>query len=659
MRARPQVLTLLTAATALVVTAMMSTPASAASSSVSTAKAAPVTQTVTTNAPTARSCAIPTKAHTMRCFALRRTDVKGLMSIAPNVTPSGLGPSDLDSAYKLSASGGSGATIAVVDALNDPNAAADMAVYRSQYGLPACTVASGCFRQVNQNGATSPLPANDTGWAGEESLDLDMVSAVCPLCKIILIESNSATDADLYAAEDRAVTMGAKYVSNSWGGGESSGQTTDDAHFNHPGVVITVSSGDNGNGAEYPATSKYVTAVGGTNLVTASNSRGWTETVWSGAGSGCSAYDAKATWQTVTTGCAKRAEADVSAVADPNTGVAVYQTYGGSGWAVYGGTSASAPIIASVYALAGTPGASDYPAAYPYSHTSNLFDVTSGNNGSCGAPMCTAGTGWDGPTGLGTPNGTAAFTGSTGPGPLSANNPGTRTSTVGTATSLTLSATGGTAPYTWTSTALPAGLSLNGTTGVISGTPTTSGTTSVTVTVHDAASGSSAATFSWIVNPVSACSSAQLFGNAGFETGTASPWTASSGIIDNSSSEPAHSGSWKAWMDGYGSTHTDTLSQSVTVPTGCAATVQFYLHIDTAETTTSTQYDKLTVQLINGGTTTTLATYSNLNHNTGYALKSLPLTGVAGHTVTIKFTATEDSSLQTSFVVDDTAFNVS
>ena len=207
------------------------------------------------------------------------------------------------------------------------------------------------------------------------------------------------------------MTLGAKYVSNSWGGGEYTGQTTDDSHFNHPGVAITVSTGDNGNGAAYPATSR-VRHRGRRHLAEhrRRNSRGWTETAWTGAGSGCSAFETKPTWQTVTTSCTRRAEADVSAVADPNTGVAVYQTYGGTGWAVYGGTSASAPIIASVYALAGTPGAGDYPASYPYSHTGNLFDVTSGNNGTCGAPMCTAGTGWDGPTGLGTPNGTAAFT---------------------------------------------------------------------------------------------------------------------------------------------------------------------------------------------------------------------------------------------------------
>jgi subtilase family serine protease len=263
---------------------------------------------------------------------------------------------------------------------------------------------------VSQTGSTSSLPRGNRGWAGEISLDVDMVSATCPSCHILLVEAKTPTDANLFTAEDTAVALGAKYVSNSWGGSEASNQTTYDTHLNHPGVAITVSSGDDGNGVEFPASSRYVTAVGGTSLTKAtSTTRGWTEKVWSGAGSGCSSYETKPSWQTVTTGCAKRAEADVAAVADPNTGVAVYQTYGASGWSVYGGTSAAAPIIAAVYALAGTPGSSDTPASYPYAHPGSLFDITSGNNGSCGAPQCTAGTGWDGPTGLGTPNGTAAF----------------------------------------------------------------------------------------------------------------------------------------------------------------------------------------------------------------------------------------------------------
>jgi hypothetical protein len=667
MRARPQVLMLVTAATGFVVAAVMSAPAQASTIHLATpnpaaaAVAAAVTPAVPAHVTTRQSCATPNTVHTMQCFALMRTDIHAVAAnaLVPNALPSGYGPTDLDSAYKLSTAGGAGETVAIVDAFNDPTAAADLATYRSQFGLPACTTASGCLRIVNQNGATSPLPPNDSGWAGEESLDLDMVSAICPNCNIILVEATSASDANLYAAEDRAVTMGAKFVSNSWGGGEYSGQTTDDSHFNHPGVAITVSSGDNGNGAEYPATSQYVTAVGGTHLVTSTNSRGWTESAWNGAGSGCSAFDAKPSWQTVTTNCSRRAEADVSAVADPATGVAVYQTFGASGWVVYGGTSVAAPVIAGVYALAGNPAAGTYAASYPYAHQGNLFDVTSGSNGTCGAPICTAGTGWDGPTGLGTPNGTTAFGNGGGGTTLTLNNPGNQSGTVGTAVSLTLSASGGTPPYTFSATGLPTGLSIS-TSGTISGTPTTAGTFTVAATVHDSASHVANTSFTWTISTAGSCTPAQKFGNPGFETGSAAPWTSTAGVINaNGAGETAHSGSWYAWLDGYGTTHTDTLQQSVSVPTGCSATLSFYLHIDTAETTTTTQYDTLTVQLINGTTTTTLRTYSNLNHNTGYTQVNVPLSGVAGNTVTIKFTGHEDVSLQTSFVIDDTAFNVS
>ncbi len=348
-------------------------------------------------------------------------------TIKPNATaatPTGYGPSDLQSAYGLTSaasSNGSGETIAIVDAYDDPNAAADLATYRSYYGLSACTVANGCFKKVGQTGSTTSLPAADSGWAGEISLDLDMASAICPNCNILLVEATSSSMANLGTAVNRAVTMGAKFVSNSYGGSESSSDTSyDSSYFNHPGVAITVSSGDEAYGAEYPAASKYVTAVGGTKLSTSSTSRGWTESVWKtssteGTGSGCSSYDAKPTWQT-DTGCTKRTIADVSAVADPATGVSVYDSYGsdGTGWNTYGGTSASAPIIASVYALAGTPGSSDYPASYPYAAagTSALNDVTSGNNGTCSTSyFCTAGSGYDGPTGWGTPEGLSAFTG--------------------------------------------------------------------------------------------------------------------------------------------------------------------------------------------------------------------------------------------------------
>ena len=308
-----------------------------------------------------------------------------------------------------------------------PRAESDLAAFRQAYGLGPCTSAKGCFKKVNQTGASAPLPAGDYGWAAEISLDLDAVSSACPDCHILLVEANSANTPDLVAAEDAAARLGAVSISNSWGGAEDSTILAADSHFNHPGVAITASSGDSGYGVSWPASSQYVTGVGGTTLATAANARGWTETAWSGAGSGCSAYEPKPAWQH-DTGCAKRTVADVSADADPNTGLGVYDTYnscgssrlcdlliglglvqGLDGWAQVGGTSLSSPLIASVYALAGNTGSISY-GSYPYGQASSLFDVTSGSNGLC-APtyLCTAGPGYDGPTGLGTPNGTSAF----------------------------------------------------------------------------------------------------------------------------------------------------------------------------------------------------------------------------------------------------------
>ncbi|ALV37799.1 M4 family metallopeptidase [Streptomyces sp. CdTB01] len=232
-------------------------------------------------------------------------------------------------------------------------------------------------------------------------------------------------------------------------------------------------------------------------------------------------------------------------------------------------------------------------------------------------------------------------------------NPGSQSSTVGTAVSLQISASStNSGSLSYAASGLPTGLSINSSTGVISGTPTTAGTYSTTVTVTDSTGATGTASFTWTVSSSGGgtCTSAQLLGNAGFESGSTT-WSSTSGVITNSTGESAHGGSYYAWLDGYGSTHTDTLSQSVTIPSGCKATLTFYLHIDTAETTSSTAYDKLTVT----AGSTTLATYSNLNAASGYTQKSLNLSSFAGSTVTLKFSGVEDSSLQTSFVVDDTA----
>jgi hypothetical protein len=332
------------------------------------------------------------------------------VSCAPLAGVNGYYPCDLQNAYNLpSATNGSGKTVALVDAFDDPNAEADLATYRTEFGLPACTTANGCFTKLDEMGGTT-YPVADDGWAQEISLDVDMVSATCPLCKIMLVEATSPSDDDLAAAEDTAVAQGASVVSNSFGSnGAEPDDTAFDSHYNHPGVPILASSGDSGYGVEFPAASQYVIAVGGTSLNPASTPRGAEEVAWSGAGSGCSLYEAKPAWQT-DTGCTMRTVADVSAVADPNTGVATYDSYGsGGGWGIVGGTSVSSPIVAGAFAM-GNPSAHNY-AQELYLRRAAFFDVTSGGNGFCGAQLylCNGVPGYDGPTGLGTPNGVTGF----------------------------------------------------------------------------------------------------------------------------------------------------------------------------------------------------------------------------------------------------------
>ena len=265
----------------------------------------------------------------------------------------------------------------------------------------------------------------------------------------------------------------------------------------------------------------------------------------------------------------------------------------------------------------------------------------------------------DGNSGAGTCEASHAIVTNPGGNTVTVTNPGNQTTTVGTAVSLQIHATDSASgqTLTYSATGLPAGLSINSATGLISGTPTTAGTSSVTVTAKDTTNASGSASFTWTINSSGGCTASQLLGNPGFETGSAAPWTSTAGVINpNGAGETAHSGTWYAWLDGYGTTHTDTLSQSVTIPAACTGTTfSFWLHIDTAERTTTTQFDKLTITA-NG---TTIATFSNLNHATGYQQHSYSLGSFAGQTVTLKFTGTEDSSLQTSFVVDDTAVNTS
>jgi subtilase family serine protease len=261
-----------------------------------------------------------------RCNArvLASQEAKPMVSAAP---VSGYGPDQLRTAYGLVAAAGQQTTavVAIVDAYDDPTAKSDLDTYNTTFGLPAFPTCSGssnagCFRKVNQTGGTS-YPSTDGGWALEISLDVQTVHALCPNCGILLVEANSSNVTDLYAAEDYAAGH-ATVVSNSWGLSEYNGETSADGHFNHPGVAITFSTGDGGYGVQYPAASRYVTAVGGTTLnLNADNTRS-SETAWDGAGSGCSAYETKPSWQT-DSGCTRRTVADVSADADPNTGAAV------------------------------------------------------------------------------------------------------------------------------------------------------------------------------------------------------------------------------------------------------------------------------------------------------------------------------------------------
>jgi hypothetical protein len=370
------------------------------------------------------ACATPAR-HRMACLAIVDSSPAGRPLTRAQATADGLAPyqaADLQSAYKLpSTLLGERQTIAIVDAYDDPDAEANLATYRTANNLPVCSTANGCFAKVNQDGQQGsyppPSPAGDD-WALEESLDLDMASAICPNCDITLVEANSNNDSDLYTAENEAAMLGASVISNSWGGAEYTGEATDcTTYFTHPGIAITASAGDSGFGVNFPSACGGVTAVGGTTLYQNSSTRGWHETVWNdlasgygATGSGCSVYIAKPSWQHDPL-CGMRTTADVSAVADPLTPVAVYDTYKPErGWVAVGGTSAAAPIIAGVYALAGNAAAVGPGASYVYAHHQHLYDVTSGSNGDCGGSyLCTAKKGYDGPTGWGTPHGIGAF----------------------------------------------------------------------------------------------------------------------------------------------------------------------------------------------------------------------------------------------------------
>ena len=392
-------------------------------------------------------CSVP--ARFVHCDALVFTTVRRKPLVQPSIAgpvAGSYGPAQFHIGYHLPCSvGGTSAqaicakpssfgkqTIAIVDAYNAPTIQADLNTYDNYYGLPACTTSNGCFSIVNENGKASPLPTTDTGWALEISLDVETAHEICQTCKILLVEASAASIFDLGTAVKTAARLGATEISNSYGGSDFYGEASYDSYYNHPGIAVTVSSGDGGYqdgfGVEYPSSSPYVVAVGGTTLNLNSNNTYLGESVWgdggfdtAGSGSGCSMYENANAWQTSVADWSqmqcgiKRGTADVSADADPYTGAAVYDStfyQGQSGWFLVGGTSLASPLIAGVFALAG--GTSSYANAQrvPYVKftSANSHDVTSGSNGYCGgAIVCRAAAGYDGPTGLGTPNGTGGF----------------------------------------------------------------------------------------------------------------------------------------------------------------------------------------------------------------------------------------------------------
>jgi len=371
-----------------------------------------------------RAACHPAGPRVERCFVLFAPQQRLNAAIAagargPAAVPAGWGARAIESAYKLPVARNPRQTVAVVDAYRTPALAANLAVYRREYGLPACTAARGCLRIVNQRGQDSPLPVSGvpSGWDVETMLDVSMVSAACPRCKILVVEARSADVSDLGAAENTAARLGAQVISNSYGTQESGFSQGYAADYDHPGHLIVVSSGDLGfTAANFPANLTTVTAAAGTQLARARNARGWSERVWNiaeagASGSGCSAYVAKPPWQH-DPHCGMRTVADVSALA---WNVPIYEKVQG-GWLTVGGTSASSPLIAGVYGLAGN--AAKITPGYPYAHAGALFDVTAGNNdwfnlaggATCGYDyLCTAKRGYDAPSGLGTPDGTGAF----------------------------------------------------------------------------------------------------------------------------------------------------------------------------------------------------------------------------------------------------------
>ncbi|MGC1379414.1 MAG: S53 family peptidase [Candidatus Baltobacteraceae bacterium] len=335
---------------------------------------------------------------TMQCFALIQAGLK------PDVRPqvAGWGPPDLQARYNLpSTTNGTGHIVAIVDAFDNPNVASDLAVYRSQFGLGTAN-----FYKYNQDGEQGNYPQGSPGWGTEIDLDVEMVSASCPLCTIYLVEANTNSTKNLDIAEKEAVKLGAHIVSNSWGGGQ--GRPEHHA-FSTKGVTYLASAGDSGYGITDPADYPDVVSVGGTQLSKSGSPPTYTESTWPGTGGGCSVV-AKPAWQHDAS-CSFRTSNDVSAVA---WGVAIYDTYPSGGWGTVGGTSVSSPLLAGVFGLSNNytkqHGGENFWTQSAKKYAKDLHDITTGADGQCGSTyLCKAGPGYDGPTGWGTPNGIAAF----------------------------------------------------------------------------------------------------------------------------------------------------------------------------------------------------------------------------------------------------------
>jgi subtilase family serine protease len=360
------------------------------------------------------SCSTPSSSG-VRCYsAWKPAPDRSFSQPSTSVAPAparGITPADLRATYRIPGTGGAEQTIGIVDAFDHPNVEADLAVYRSTWGLSGCTTANGCFRKVDQRGGTA-YPPTDAGWGVEIALDVQAVSAVCPGCKILLVEADDPSLPALGAAVDTAIRLGATVVSNSYGTDEFGGMIDVAAqHYDHPGVPILAASGDRGfRIASFPAVLDTIWAVGGTFLKPAATG-GWEEEAWSYAGSACSAWIAKPAEQE-DLNCSMRTVADISAMADAAEGFAVYDSFGlgpDAGWITASGTSLSAPLIAGMIGLAGHPAQVADP-AYLYQHRAGLQDVVGGLNGFCGADyLCTGVPGYDAPTGLGSPRGLSSL----------------------------------------------------------------------------------------------------------------------------------------------------------------------------------------------------------------------------------------------------------